>query len=312
MHEIITRPASLPADRNPALVYLSRIRASSRRTQTTALNNIAGELSNGKLSAEQFPWHLLRYQHTEAIRARLMDIPEYSPATVNRYLSALRGVLKAARRLGLMTSEEYGGAVDIENIKYEAPETGRMLTPDEVAALIQVCLLEASDIGVRDAAMIALMYVTGARRFEVAKMQAADFEVASGKVVIVYGKRNKSRTSYIDGNAKAHMMRWLKIRGTTPGALFLAFDKHGNATNKALNPQTVYDMLQRRGKQAGLEQFSPHDLRRTAISELLDREVDIATVAKIVGHENLDTTRRYDKRGEKSKQAATKVFDSPI
>ena len=64
-------------------------------------------------------WAALRYQHTLAIRARLAA--DYAPATANKLLSALRGVLKEAWRLGQMSAEDYQRAVDLENIKAQNP-----------------------------------------------------------------------------------------------------------------------------------------------------------------------------------------------
>jgi integrase len=54
----------------------------------------------------------------------------------------------------------------------------------------------------------------------------------------------------------------------------------------------------------GLANFSPHDLRRTCISNHLDASTDSATIAGIVGHSSVQTTARYDRRGERAKQAA--------
>jgi hypothetical protein len=80
----------LRSDGNPALVYLNRLGAGSRRTMRQALDAIAGLVTDGALNAEAFPWEQLRYQHTQAIRARLIE--RLAVATTNKHLSALRGV----------------------------------------------------------------------------------------------------------------------------------------------------------------------------------------------------------------------------
>jgi integrase len=79
----------------------------------------------------------------------------------------------------------------------------------------------------------------------------------------------------------------------------------------ALTSQAVYNMLSKRGEQAGIKNFSPHDLRRTFISHLLDKGTDIATVSKMAGHANIQTTARYDRRPEEAKRKAAEVLHVP-
>mgnify|MGYP002351421843 FL=1 len=75
--------------------------------------------------------------------------------------------------------------------------------------------------------------------------------------------------------------------------------------------QAIYNMLNKRIEQAGIKDFSPHDLRRTFISDMLDAGADIATVAKMVGHASVTTTARYDRRPEKAKQQAAELLSFP-
>lgn len=312
MNDIIVSPTTLPADQNPATLYLARLSKGSVRTQQTALNEIAGSLSNGKLNCFTFPWHQLNYQRVQLLRTYLLSITEFKTATVNRYLSAVRGVLKEAWKLGLMDSETYMRAVDVENAKSQELPAGRMLAQSEIKSLIQACALSGGATKERDMAIIGMMYITGMRRSEVCKLNMEDYDATTGEIRIIAGKGNKSRTSYVAGHAKRFIDEWLQHRGFFPGALFLTVDHHGNLTDKPLNAQTLYDTLQKRSQQAGIKSFSPHDLRRTAISEMLERGVDISTVAKIVGHSRLDTTRRYDRRDEETKKAVAKLFDLPL
>jgi hypothetical protein len=94
----------VPADQNPALVYLATLRPSGRRTMKEALNLIAGLAGGDNFTLFNFAWHTLRYQHTAAIRQVLAE--KYRPATVNKILSALRQTLKEAWQLGQMSTDE--------------------------------------------------------------------------------------------------------------------------------------------------------------------------------------------------------------
>jgi integrase len=81
-------------------------------------------------------------------------------------------------------------------------------------------------------------------------------------------------------------------------------NKAGRIGTRRLSSQSVLDILGRRGREAGLPDFAPHDLRRTAITRLLAAGVDLHTVSRFAGHANVQTTARYDKRGEEAKKRA--------
>ena len=83
--------------------------------------------------------------------------------------------------------------------------------------------------------------------------------------------------------------------------------RHG----RRLTPQAIYYLLKIRAKRAGVKPFTPHDLRRTFVSRLLDAGVDIAIVAKMAGHSNIQTTARYDRRPEEAKQRTAKLLQIP-
>jgi len=126
-----------------------------------AFNAIARLLSSGECDALTLDWAQLRYQHTAAIRSVLME--QYAPATANRMLCALRRVLKEARRLGLLSADDYAIAVNIPTIRGDLPLRGRVLKPSEIAALFAACNQEESPAGSRDAATLAILAGAGLR-----------------------------------------------------------------------------------------------------------------------------------------------------
>jgi len=295
------------SDRSPAATYLAGLQPTGRRTQRQALDTIARML--GARDAFRLDWSALRFQHTAAIRSKLAE--HYRPASANKMLSALRQTLKAAWRLGLMTAEEYQRAADLDPVTGTALPAGRELSAGEILALMAACQNDPTAAGARDGAIIGLMYAAGLRRAEVAGLALSAYDPETGKMILT-GKRNKQRTAYVDNGAGDALADWLQVRGSEGGALFVAVNKGGKLdTSKPLSDQAIYNMLAKRATEAGVRDFSPHDLRRTFISDLLDKGADIATVAKMAGHANVQTTARYDRRPEEAKRKAASLLHVP-
>jgi integrase/recombinase XerD len=311
MNEIVqTERQPIQIDQNPAAVYLASLRADTgRRTMRQVLNLVAGLLSGGEADALTFAWHTIRYQHVVAVRSRLAQA--YKPATVNKSLAALRGVLRVAWQLGQMSAEDYHKAASVRNVRADNLPAGRELSQGEISALISACERDPSPAGVRDAAIIALMYACGLRRAEVVSLDLADYDATSGRLII-RGKGGKERSAWLSNGAARAMADWLEVRGDAPGALFVAIRKGGRFFSLSrMTPKTIYKMLAKRARQAGVARFSPHDLRRTFIGDLLDAGVDVVTVARMAGHANITTTARYDRRSEETKRKAANLLHVP-
>ena len=78
-----------------------------------------------------------------------------------------------------------------------------------------------------------------------------------------------------------------------------------------MTDQAVLGITRKRGKEAGIARFSPHDLRRSFVSDLLDAGADISTAKRLAGHSSEVTTGRYDRRGEEAKMKAAKLLHVP-
>ena len=315
VHPGTERPRAIPA-----AVYLAGVARGSRRTLRQSLDAIAGWASGGVHDALTFPWHALRYEHTAAVRAMLAE--RYAIRTANKMLSALRGVLKEAWRLELMDADAYQRAADLKNIRGKPEPSGRALESSELRALLAVCAADPSPAGRRDAAAIAMGYGGGHRVTELMATDLRDYR-PSGRVVIRAGKGRKAGHVDLTESARKLVADWLEIRSPEPGPLFVPLSKAGRllrrsqvrqASRNALHAAGLGDVapeplarlsargfgkiLNRRRVAAGLEPLSPHDLRRSMITHLLERTGDLALAQRRARHANPQTTAQYDKRQE--------------
>lgn len=308
--ELRTPPAPPPPDRHPAAVYLARLSPGSRRTMRQALDAIAGLLTSERCTAETLDWGAVRYQHTAAVRAALAE--RHAPATANKMLSALRGVLKEAWRLGYLDAETYHRARDLPAIRGEALLRGRALAGGELRVLFAACAADPGPAGARDAAVLAVLYGAGLRRSEAVALDLADYDAETGALTVRSGKGRKARVAYLGGGGAEALDAWLARRGEAAGPLFLPVNKGKKIQHRRLTDQALLYLLRKRAQEGLVRGFSPHDLRRTFISDLLDAGADITTVQKLAGHANVTTTSRYDRRGEATKRRAAGLLHVPF
>ncbi len=301
-------------------VYLARLASGSRRTMRGALETIAGLLSGKSDQAFVLRWELLRYEHTQAIRAAVAE--RYAPATANKLLAALRGVLRECWRLGQIQAEEFHRAIDVAAVRGTTLPRGRALAVGELRALFADCVVDQGVCGVRDAALLAVLYGAGLRRAEAVALKASDYDQETGALRVRTGKGRKARTAYATGGAKRAIEAWLRARASAPlqpyamnmdagDALFCPINKGGKLVLRWMSDQAVLNIVRKRALRSGVRSFSPHDLRRSFISDLLDAGADISTVQGLAGHANVQTTARYDRRGERTKRKAAEMLHIP-
>jgi len=304
----LTRIEAPVKRKSPALVYLGGLLPTGQRSMKQKLQRVAGILGdelNINLSVESLPWHEIRYEHVEAIRAKLLE-SGLAPATINGCLSAIRGTAKAAFNLELMSADAYERIRNVKSVKGERLPPGRALSVGEIGALLNTCTEKV--IGVRDASIIAVMYAAGLRRAEIVALDTTDWNDGELKVL---GKGNKERLLYVNNGAEDALNDWLSIRGDSAGPLFNPVTRAKKIQPRRMTEQAIYNLLLSRAEKAKINRFSPHDLRRSFISELLDRGADISTVQQLAGHADISTTARYDRRGEAAKKKAIGLLHVP-
>ncbi|HSL85091.1 MAG TPA: tyrosine-type recombinase/integrase [Thermoanaerobaculia bacterium] len=304
----MTLPLELTPD-NPAVVYLESLSPGSYWAVRHSLETIAEILAGEDADPWTFPWEELRYQHTARVRKEL--VTRYAPATVNKMLSALRGTLKNAWRLGMMDADTYSRAVAVENVRAKVQPKGEAVGQEELAALFQVCAEDPSPAGRRDAAMFAVLYGGGLRRAELCGLDLTDFDPEDCSLTVRAGKGRRDRTVYLPESVCRHLQAWIEVREGEPGPLFCPVRMTGEVPISRLRGESLWYILKRRQRQAGLKGITPHDLRRGFVTTLLEAGVDLLTVQELVGHANAVTTARYDRRGEGVRRRATQVLRLP-
>ncbi len=288
-------------DENPARVYLSRLTSTgSRRVMADALTTIATTLCKGS-TPDTFAWHRLRYRDGMALRATLAMTRK--PRTVNRMISALRGVLEEAINLGHMTDAEGGWRTRMHGIKYDKRAlSGRALETTEVAELFGQCDRKTLS-GARDTVMLSFLFGAGLRRSELAGIHASDID--SKGWVTVLGKGAKTRTVQLAPDAIEFIDEYIAMRGHPRDPIVVSFTPQGeirrddNGVATGLTATGVYDVLQEIAKRAGVTDIKPHDARRSRITEMISQGMPIALVKQEAGHESSETTDRYDRTKDK-------------
>ena len=155
------------------------------------------------------------------------------------------------------------------------------------------------------------MYSVGLRRDELASLDVADWVPDEVMLKVRHGKGNKQRQVYLSEGAIAALDDWLAVRGDRPGRLFLPVNRGRRIYGVKLNASAVRDIVVKRAAQAQVADLSPHDFRRTVAGDLLDNDVDIVTVQKLLVHASVQTTASYDRRGERAKKKAVGTLHVP-
>jgi len=290
----------------PAVVYLASLAPGGRGGVVGVLRRVAALY--GKALGE-VRWAELRYPDVLDVRRRLVE-QGAAPATANLTLAALRGVAREGWRAGLLSREDYDRIRDVPRVRGGRLPAGRAATGGELAALVAAPARDPAVAGRRDAALVAVLYAAGLRRTELAALDLADWDPEE-RSLLVRGKGNKERRVFVARGAADALGDWLSARGPWAGALFCPVLKSGRVVPRRLTAQAVYNALAKRSGEAGVDDLSPHDLRRTLVGDLLDAGADLPTVQRIAGHASPETTSRYDRRGDRVAQAAADLVHVP-
>ena len=210
-----------------------------------------------------------------------------SPATINRRLAALRSLLKLARTLGLV-----GWTLEAEGMR---TQSYRETAGPGVGGFRQLLarLNGRTDAkGIRDRAMLRLLFDLALRRKEVVGLDLADLDRQTGTVgVLGKGKTEKVKLT-LPRATRTAIEAWLDLRGEEAGPLFKSLDRAGKGDGR-LTGGGLYAIVRQLGEQAGFR-ARPHGLRHASITAALDAGIDVRQVRRFSRHAKLDTLLIYD------------------
>lgn len=301
-------PAPPSAD-NPAILYLNNLQGKTGRTSMISfLNRIAKILGGEEYTLDNYPWASLQAKDLNTVKSTLVD-QDFSPRTINNYLAAMRGVARQAWLEKQMHHETYLLITQVKRATGNRVIKGRALTVREIERLYDV-FDDSSLLALRDHAIITILLECGIRRKEVQMMTIGQINFKECSFV-ARTKGNKERHVYLTQNAARVLEKWLRVHPfplNPDNPVFVRFRRSDKAVNAFLSSKAINDILHRWRKAAGLEEFTPHDLRRTFATFLFDNHVDSKLIKDAMGHENIATTMRYDKRKEARTASLMRTF----
>ncbi len=290
---------------NPAKNYLLSLDSNvNTNNSSLALNRLCHKLEKNSCYSS-FDWSTLSYTTLIKLKSDL-QAENYSAGSINTYMSLFKGVALDAWRLKLISTDDYLHIKDIKRVKNVRVLTGRSLPPEEIKKLVKHCTKLKTNMGYRNAAIIALTYGAGLRVHEVANIKKLDFKE---DLITIIGKGNKERNTPLPSFVTKIVKRWLLVRAKfNCDGLFLRVHRGDHILNSQLSKGSIRKIFISILEQVESEHFSPHDLRRSYATNLLDANVDLFTVQNLMGHANVDTTKLYDLRGEKTKASAVELL----
>jgi len=216
----------------------------------------------------------------------------------------LRGLARSTRSRKLAAVRGYHRFLVVEGISdddptilVDVPRRSRAL-PKALSVERVIRLIEAPDrgtpLGVRDAAILEFLYATGSRVTEAATVGLTDLDLDSATVILT-GKGSKQRLVPLGSYARIAIREYLPIRldllseDERSDVLFV------NARGRGLTRQGMWEIVKRNGRLAGIEpsSLSPHVLRHSAATHMVEGGADLRTVQEMLGHASISTTQVY-------------------
>lgn len=245
-------------------------------------NYAPGTIANIEIRVRRFV-HWLALQNIDALSS-------ISPTHVRQFLlerqpnvaeTTLHTEARAIRAwLNWCVAESYIAVSPMPKMPRKPKLIKAALTPANLRAL-----LRRADL--RESAIVLALLDTGMRASELCSVNVSDIDIANGRV-LVHGKMNKDRYCYIGARTVKALLRYWAASGIEQGAAL-----RSERGNRRLTRSSLYRTIARMAQRNNLDGVSPHALRRTFAIFHLRNGVDIYTLAKLMGHEDIDTLKVY-------------------
>ncbi len=285
-------PVELPPASLAALdAYLSQVEAVRRRSLLT-VRNYRSDLTHylGHLAARGIEHDAAGRTDVRGYLARLRD-EELADASIRRRAATVRGFYRWLDAEGVALHNRPGDSI----LRLRYPKVGRrlphFLSQEEATALVEKANKDTPK-GLRDRAILELLWGAGLRVSEVAGLDIVDLDLANGQVRVT-GKSDKTRICLYGNPARTAIRRYLDdgrpmLATGAQTALFL------NRSGGRLTARSVQTMVRNAGMQAGLDALvHPHMLRHTFATHLIEGSADLRIVQHLLGHASADTTQIY-------------------
>jgi integrase/recombinase XerD len=280
--------------------YLRLDRGLSERTIGSYLSDLRLLAASAHTEPRAFTEDFLRGQIGDWRKQNLRG------ASLQRKLSSVRAYFSFLRKSGEAVSDPTE-KLDVKSERRRLPKT---ISAKDMEALLAAPDLN-SDAGLRDRAMLELLYACGLRASEIAELKRGDFNPEEG-LLRIFGKGKKERRVPVGENARAWLGRYLKevYPRTNAGFSCHALFVTGAVTSpRFLNRQEVWQIVKDHAAKAGLSnKISPHSLRHSFATHLLEGGMNLRSVQMLLGHQDISTTEIYTHVEERRLVDAHKKF----
>jgi site-specific recombinase XerD len=226
--------------------------------------------------------------------ARRLEEQGLAASTINVRLTAVRRLAAEATDNGLLDPGLAAGISRVKGAKQQGTRTGNWLTVEQAERLINTP--DTSRLkGKRDRALLAVLIGCGLRRSEVSDLTFEHIQQRDGRWAIVdlHGKGNRIRTAPMPSWTKVAIDGWSEAAQINTGRVFRPMNNRHQLTDEVLLPQNIMEAVAKYGKQIGVAQLAPHDLRRTFAKLAHRGRAALEQIQLSLGHASIVTTERY-------------------